>query len=53
MIIASIPILVALVGLALYGLGSGKVAEIGRLLFFAGVLVALLHTSAGAIRVLP
>lgn len=61
MIIATIPALVCLAGLLMYvlaGTGSpptsnaGKVAELGRIMFFAGLLVALLALgSAGAIRV--
>ena len=50
---AYLPLLAALVGLALYGLGSGKLAEVGRLLFGAGVLVwlaSLAHASVALLR---
>jgi hypothetical protein len=43
MIVATIPLAVCLVGLLLYVLASNpKVAEVGRLMFFAGLLAALL-----------
>jgi hypothetical protein len=55
MIIESIPLVFMVVGAAIYALSSNpKVAELGRLAYFAGMLVALLgwaHT--GGIRVLP
>ncbi len=41
-LIASIPLLVSLVGAVLYTLASNaKVAEVGRLMFACGLLVAL------------
>jgi hypothetical protein len=53
MIVASIPIAAMLLRLLLYALGSGKVAELGRLLFFAGALTALLALErSGAVRLL-
>jgi ABC-type amino acid transport system permease subunit len=45
MLISSLPLLAIIVGLFMYGFLSGKVSEIGRMLFFAGVL-ALLFASA-------
>jgi hypothetical protein len=53
--IATIPVIVALAGALIYSLSSSaKLAELGRLMFFAGLLIALyaLH-GAGAVRVLP
>lgn len=41
----SIPALAALVGLLLWTLTSGKLAEIGRLLFHAALVALLLHVS--------
>ncbi len=39
MLIAYLPMIIALLGLLLYVLASnGKVAEIGRILFFVGML---------------
>ena len=55
MLIATIPLVAALVGLLMYVMASNpKVAQLGLVLFGCGVLVALLafeHT--GAVRVLP
>ena len=49
--ISYIPLLVALLGALLYGLAaSGKAQELGRIMFFCGLLVFLLevggHTAA-------
>lgn len=54
-LIATIPVLAAIVGLLMYALcANPKLAEIGRLLFFAGILVALFAMQgAGAIKVIP
>ncbi len=42
MLIAIIPLVVAIIGVLMYALCSNaKLAEIGRLLFFAGLLVCL------------
>jgi hypothetical protein len=50
-ILTSVPIAAALLGAFVYGLGSGKAAELGRLAFFAGLLVTLLSLAhAGSIR---
>jgi hypothetical protein len=55
MLIATVPILVAIVGLLMYVLaGNPKVAEIGRIMFAAGLLVALFAIGqTGAVRILP
>jgi hypothetical protein len=53
--IATIPVIVAVLGALTYALSSSaKLAELGRLMFLCGLLVALyaLH-GAGAVRVLP
>lgn len=43
MIIAIVPLIVCVVGLLAYALASNtKIAEAGRLAYFAGLLVALL-----------
>lgn len=43
--VALVPILGAVAGALVYGLsGNGKVAELGRLIFGAAVLVAMLAT---------
>lgn len=43
---ALLPALVALIGMLVYALSSNaKVAELGRLAFFAGLLVFLFETS--------
>jgi hypothetical protein len=52
MIVATVPAAFAFVGVLLYALSaSPKLAEIGRILFFCGLLVALwfLH-GEGAVR---
>jgi hypothetical protein len=53
MILATIPALAALVGVLMYALSANpKLAEIGRLLFFAGIFVVLLALQgAGAVRI--
>jgi hypothetical protein len=55
MIIESIPIVFLVAGALVYALSSNaKVAEMGRLAFFAGMLVALFGWAhVGGIRVLP
>lgn len=46
-----IPLLVAIIGLLVYALSSnGKVAEAGRLLFFAGSLVTLFALTGHSLR---
>lgn len=53
--IATIPVLVAVVGLLAYALASNpKAAEVGRLAFACGLLVALFALEHyGAVRILP
>lgn len=52
MVIATIPALFALVGVLLYAFaGNGKAQEIGRIMFFAGLLAALLGTHGGSVHV--
>jgi hypothetical protein len=55
MLIATIPLLVAIVGAFVFLAATNpKTAELGKLSFFAGLLVALFllgHT--GAVKVLP
>lgn len=41
-----LPLAVALAGALLYGFAAGKASELGRLMFLAGLWVALLHLSA-------
>lgn len=40
--LAIAPVLVAVVGLVLYGFGSNKIEEVGRISFFSGLFVTLL-----------
>lgn len=50
-LITSIPLLVSLIGAALYVLASNaKVVEIGRLMFACGLLVALFGVAAHVVR---
>lgn len=49
--LAYLPLLIALAGLLLYVLpANGKVQEIGRILFFAGVLVFIWHLGMRTVR---
>lgn len=51
MVIAWVVVLVALVGLVMYVLpGNGERKEIGRLMFFAGLLVALFMMGGRTVR---
>lgn len=51
MIIAYIPVLVALLGLLLYALASNpKVQEVGRILFFCGALAECLALAGHVLR---
>lgn len=51
MLTIAIPLLVALVGLLMYVLATNpKVQELGRLMFFAGLFVALLHGSSATFK---
>ena len=54
MALAFVPLVVALVGLVLYLVaGNGKVAEIGRVLFFCGALVVVMHLAGARTLHLP
>lgn len=55
MVIATVPWLFCLVGLVVYVVSSNaKVAELAKLAFFAGLLVALFALEhSGSVRVLP
>ena len=44
------PLVVMVLGLAAYGLGEGKLAEVGRVMFFAGLLAFLLGATGHALR---
>ncbi len=39
----TIPALVALVGVLVYGISNGKASEVGRIAFAFGLLVTLMH----------
>jgi hypothetical protein len=52
MIIASVPIAAAVVGLLLWVLASGKASEAGKIVFAAAVLVALFAVEhSGSVRI--
>jgi Na+/phosphate symporter len=55
MVIATIPVLVTLAGALMYALSANpKVNELGRIMFFCGLLVTLLSFGhSGAVRLLP
>lgn len=46
MITILLPLAVCLVGALVYALASGKAVELGRIMFFCGLLATLLHLSA-------
>jgi len=51
MLVAYLPLLVAIIGLLVYVLASNaKAVEIGRLLFFAGILVTVLTLQGHTVR---
>ena len=53
MLIILLPLLVCLVGLVVYALASNpKAAELGRLMFAAGLLVTLLVVGGPMVRLL-
>ncbi len=53
MLVALLPLLVALVGLVVYALASnGKAQEIGRLMFACGLLATLLVVARTTVRLL-
>jgi Na+/phosphate symporter len=47
-----LPLLVALGGLLLYGFGKDKLVEVGRLMFFAGLLVTLFEVAPHVVNFL-
>lgn len=49
MTIDLVPALFAVVGLIVYLAADGKASEVGRLQFFAGLLVVLLHAAGRAV----
>lgn len=52
MTLVLIPILVCLIGLVMWLLMSNpKAQEIGRLMFFAGLLVVLMHAPQGSVTI--
>lgn len=52
-IVILIPLLVCIVGLLMYALSANvKLQEIGRLMFACGLLVTLLVTGPGLVKVL-
>lgn len=55
MILETIPVVFMIIGALVYALsGNPKVAEMGKLAYFAGMLVALFGWAhVGGIRVLP
>ncbi len=46
-----LPVFVMLLGLVVYLVAAGKAMELGRLAFFAGLLVALLVLSNHALKI--
>ena len=50
MIVILLPLLVALLGLLMYALASGKLVEVGRILLWTGLLATLLHLSARVLQ---
>lgn len=51
-IVAFVPLLVAVVGVLVYALSTGaKLAEIGRLAYFAGLFVFLMVVANHVIRI--
>ena len=51
MIVAWFPALLAVVGALAYGLGSAKISELGRIMFFVGLFVLALHTAHLTLRI--
>lgn len=43
---STIPLVIMVVGALLFGLTSGKVQEMGKMTFFAGILAFALHATA-------
>ena len=51
---AYLSVIVAVIGVLMYALCSNpKLAEIGRISFFAGLLAFLLQAGAGVVKTLP
>jgi hypothetical protein len=49
-----LPLLVALVGILMYALSANpKLVEIGRIMFFAGLLAFLLGATPAMLKVIP
>jgi hypothetical protein len=46
MIIILLPLAVCIAGALIYALAKGQAAELGRIMFFCGLLAALIHLSA-------
>jgi hypothetical protein len=51
MIIATIPVIVMLVGLVLWTLTTGKLVEIGRLMFIIGMFWAIYATVGKTMKI--
>ncbi len=50
-VIILLPLLVAIVGMLVYALaGSAKLVELGRLAYFAGLLVTLVEVATHVVR---
>jgi hypothetical protein len=47
------PVVVAIIGLVVYVLTTGKATELGRIAFFCGLLVSLLVFAHHGLKVLP
>ncbi len=51
MVIAYLPLLIAIIGLLMYALcASAKLVEIGRILFWTGALVTLFRLESKTVR---
>lgn len=50
MMVILLPLAVSLVGLLLMGFASGKVQEVGRVMFWTGLLATLLHLNARTLQ---
>lgn len=48
-----IPLITAIIGLVTFVLAKGDAKELGRILFFCGVLVTLFTVMGHAVRLLP
>lgn len=51
MIIAIVPALVAVIGALIYAFADGKAGEMGRAMFWCGLLVTLLVVAHSTVRV--